>query len=49
MPLLRFFKPTFVLRPALNNLSADAGYCRGAEATNTPGNLATRLLKEMPE
>jgi hypothetical protein len=49
MPLLRFRKTTFVLRPALNDFSADAGYRRGAEAPNTPGNLATRLLKEMPE
>jgi hypothetical protein len=32
MPLLRFRKTTFVLRPALNNFSADAGYRRGAEA-----------------
>ena len=48
MPLLRFRKLTFVLRPAYNNFSADAGYCRGAEAL-TRQKSKKRLLKEMTE
>jgi hypothetical protein len=48
MPLLRFRKPAFVLRPAFNNLSADAGYGRGAEAP-TRHKSKKQLLKEMTE